>query len=248
MPVQLGVEETLLFNGAVAGAIGFDIEKALARQAAAAQQSASAAGPSVSPVVDETEDPQLRRTGPALTAEEAQKRQAALVDEVRKAIIRTSSYSAFDSISFKVEGVDKVVLLGWAMDPSVKSEIERRVSQIEAAEEVVNLVEVLPNSPGDDRIRARAYAAVYGHPALRRYAPGGGVTRLDTRNYLRDLQFGLRSAQITKGPHPIHILVKNGHLALVGAVGSELDKQVAEAQVQSLSGVFSVQNHLQVGS
>jgi osmotically-inducible protein OsmY len=162
--------------------------------------------------------------------------------------VRIPTYSAFDSLSFRVEGAGRVVLLGYSLDSTVKNEAERRIKKIEQVEELVNLIEVLPYSGSDDRIRAQAYAAIYGHPSLQRYAPGGGITSMDRRNFARDLQVGIRGAQITRGPHPIHILVKNGNLALVGQVRSAMDSQIAEVQARSLSGVFSVENHLQVSA
>jgi hyperosmotically inducible protein len=45
---------------------------------------------------------------------------------------------------------------------------------------------------------------------------------------------------------PIHIIVKNGNVTLEGAVARQMDKQIAEMQTKSVSGVFSVTNNLQV--
>jgi osmotically-inducible protein OsmY len=40
--------------------------------------------------------------------------------------------------------------------------------------------------------------------------------------------------------------VKNGNVTLEGAVARQMDKQIAEMQAKSVSGVFSVTNNLQV--
>jgi osmotically-inducible protein OsmY len=40
--------------------------------------------------------------------------------------------------------------------------------------------------------------------------------------------------------------VKNGNVTLEGAVARQMDKQIAEMQTKSVSGVFSVTNNLQV--
>ena len=45
---------------------------------------------------------------------------------------------------------------------------------------------------------------------------------------------------------PIHIIVKNGHVALEGVVARAMDKQIAGMQANGVSGVFSVENNLQV--
>ena len=87
-------------------------------------------------------------------------------------------------------------------------------------EKVVNNIEVLPLSPMDDRIRRASYRAIYGNTVLNQYA--------------------LRAVP------PIHIIVNHGHVTLVGVVARQMDKQVAEMQAKSVSGVFSVTDNLQV--
>ena len=181
-----------------------------------------------------------------MSAGELEKRQKALAQKVQREIFRIPEYSAFDAVNFQIEGTNKVVLLGYAFQPTVKSGVERIVQRIEEVEEVENRIEVLPVSGNDDQIRAQTYAAIYGHPAMRRYVPGAGFSSRDVENFLRDLQFGLQAAQITRGPHNIHIIVKNGNVALVGVVGGEMHKQIAEHQARSVPGAFSVENYLQV--
>ena len=45
---------------------------------------------------------------------------------------------------------------------------------------------------------------------------------------------------------PIHIIVKNGHVNLEGVVRTQTDKDDAFIRANGVSGVFSVQNNLQV--
>jgi len=40
--------------------------------------------------------------------------------------------------------------------------------------------------------------------------------------------------------------VKNGHVTLEGAVGSEMDQTLANLKARGVSGVFSVKNNLRV--
>jgi hyperosmotically inducible protein len=48
------------------------------------------------------------------------------------------------------------------------------------------------------------------------------------------------------GFHPISIIVKGGNVNLEGVIDTEADKSIAGMQANSVSGVFSVTNNLQV--
>jgi hyperosmotically inducible protein len=147
------------------------------------------------------------------------KAQARLVKEVRHELVMLPFYGVFDNLAFKVDGYT-VTLLGQVTRPSIKSDAESAVKGIEGVEKVVNQIEVLPVSPNDDRIRLDVYRAIYSHATLSRYA--------------------LRAVPT------IHIIVKNGNVTLEGAVGNEMDKNVANLQANGVSGVFSVKNNLVV--
>jgi len=228
LPVELGLEESLSVNQEALAALGIQLG---APQQGEAQQVAGASAAS-----------QI----PSMSAGELQKRQMELAQKVQREIYRLPSYTAFDAVNFQIQGTSKVILLGYAFKPTVKSGAENVVKQIEEVEEVENRIEVLPVSGADDDIRIQTYAAIYGHPAMRRYVPGAGFSGADIDNLLRDLQFGLQAAQLTQGPHNIHIVVKNGNVALVGVVSSDMHKQIAEHMARGVPGSFSVENHLQV--
>jgi hypothetical protein len=169
-----------------------------------------------------------------------------LAEEVRKRIIRLSEFRAFDWISFNVEGT-KVTLMGYASLPSLFKSAERTVSKIKGVTEVDNQIEILPNSPADDRIRMNAYTRIYTHPTLQRYAPGGGVTRSGFWDEAATVNhWGLDASMTVRGPHAVHIIVKHGHVVLIGQLASSMERQIAETVVQGLSGVFSVQNLIQI--
>jgi hyperosmotically inducible protein len=110
--------------------------------------------------------------------------------------------------------------MGQVSRPTLKSDAERVVKDIEGVERVVNEIEVLPTSPNDDRIRLATYRTIYGHTALNRYA--------------------------LQAVPPIHIIVKNGNVTLEGVVANESDKNIANIQARSVPGVFSVTNNLRV--
>ncbi len=241
LAVSLPLQETLLINSQVASALGVDVaEGPMAKAQVTSGEEADEANPSMAAVSEEDPD---APAGPG-QSEEARRLQERIIQEVRKRILRLSSYTAFDVLNFSIAG-NKVTLLGYAYRRVLSRDAERTVSRIEGVE-VENRIEVLPNSGFDDRIRLRAYAAIYGHPQLRRYSRGGGFSRFDVQRAASDLRFGIDAVQEVKGPHPIHIVVKNGNVALVGIVNSRVHSQIAEMQVRQLSGIFSVENHLQV--
>jgi hyperosmotically inducible protein len=143
-----------------------------------------------------------------------------IVKEVRHELVMLPYYGVFDNLSYKVDPDGTVTLLGQVARPTLKSDSENVVKRIEGVEKVVNNIEVLPTSFNDDRIRRNVYRAIYGNSVLSPY-------------------------QMRAVP-PIHIIVKNGHVTLVGAVARTMDKQIAGVQANTVSGVFSVENDLQV--
>ncbi len=154
---------------------------------------------------------------PVLAA--ADRGQARIEREVRHELVMLPYYGVFDNLAFRVDG-STVTLLGQVTRPTLKSDAENVVKNIEGVEQVNNQIEVLPLSPSDDQIRIAVYRAIYGDPALNRYA--------------------------LQAVPPVHIIVRNGNVTLVGAVGNESDKNIAYLRANSVPGVFSVTNDLQV--
>jgi hyperosmotically inducible protein len=128
-------------------------------------------------------------------------------------------YGVFDNLAYKVDG-STVTLLGQVTRPTLKSDAEHVVKDIEGVDKVVNDIEVLPLSPNDDRIRIAVYRTIYSQPSLSRY--------------------GFQAVP------SIHIIVKNGNVALEGTVANQGDKDIAKMQANSVPGVFSVTNNLRV--
>ena len=142
-----------------------------------------------------------------------------LIQEVRHQLVLLPYYSVFDNLAFKVEG-DTVILEGQVVRPTLKSDAENVVKRIEGIGRVVNNIEVLPPSPMDDQIRRAVYRAIFGDPALSRYAESAVPS--------------------------IHIIVKNGNVTLVGVVDTEADKNLINLRVNGIPNVFSVRNELVV--
>ncbi len=161
--------------------------------------------------------------GSAVLAQRANQASAAATDritrEVRHELLMLPHLGVFDNLAYKVDGYN-ITLMGQVSRPTLKSDAENVVKKIEGVERVDNQIEVLPPSPTDDRLRLQLYRAIYGYPALQKYSLGV--------------------------QQPIRIIVKNGKVTLEGVVDSEADKNIANIQANSVPGVFSVTNNLQV--
>ena len=143
-----------------------------------------------------------------------------LAREVRHQLSVLPFVSVFDHIAFTLNG-NNVTLTGQVVRHTLKTEAQAAVKSIEGVGSVVNQIEELPASAGDDELRRAMYRAIYEDPVLSRYA----VDELPS----------------------IHIIVKNGNIALEGQVESEADKSRATARAGFVANVSGVRNKLFVG-
>jgi hyperosmotically inducible periplasmic protein len=72
----------------------------------------------------------------------------------------------------------------------------------------------------DNQIRRAEFRAIYSAPGFEKYA--------------------------NQAVQPIHIIVDNGRVRLVGVVANQMDKQLAYTGANSLANVFSVTNDWRV--
>lgn len=142
-----------------------------------------------------------------------------IMREVRHELLMLPYYNVFDNLAFKVDG-RTVTLLGQVTNSSLKPDAERAVKKIEGVEKVINNIEVLPPSPGDDRIRRAVYRSIYSYGPLFKYG--------------------------NMSVPPIHIIVKNGNVDLEGVVDGEGDKNAAGIRAKLVPGTFQVTNNLRV--
>jgi hyperosmotically inducible protein len=140
--------------------------------------------------------------------------------DIERELFMLPNYSVFDFLAFRVEPGGTVRLLGQVIRPTLKADAERRLKRVEGIEQVINDIEVLPVSPGDDAIRQAVARNIYNSTALDRY--------------------GFQSQP------PIHIIVKQGRVTLEGVVDSESDKTVAGLKAREITGVFEVKNNLSI--
>jgi len=139
--------------------------------------------------------------------------------EVRHELVTLPYYGVFDNLAYRVDG-STVTLVGQVTRPTLKDDAEKVVRNIEGVTRVNNQIQVLPLSPMDDQIRLAEYRAIYSQVGLDRYA--------------------------LQAVPPIHIIVNNGHVTLVGVVATQADKDMANVRANGVPGVFSVENDLQV--
>src|SRR5258708_15988353 len=129
-----------------------------------------------------------------------------IIREVRHELVMLPYYGVFDNLAYKVDGYT-VTLIGQVTRPTLKSDAENVVKKIEGVEHVQNQIEVLPASPGDDRIRRAEYPAIYGDTILTRYA--------------------------LQAVPPIHITVQNGNAPLQSLVATAATQNLPATRANS---------------
>ncbi|HZR32220.1 MAG TPA: BON domain-containing protein [Terriglobales bacterium] len=146
-------------------------------------------------------------------------------DDLRKKLAERLRYDrvgygvAYNALSIDVQnGI--VTVSGSVHDYPSRDSALAIIETTPGVKGVIDNITVQPTSPFDDDLRIRLAQAIYGHPALQRYA-------MDPQA-------------------PIRIVVENGHVTLYGVVDSQMDKQIAETQAKSVPGVFSVDDKLVV--
>jgi hyperosmotically inducible protein len=144
-----------------------------------------------------------------------------LADRIGKQLAydRVGYGNAFNAITVSVNnGV--ATLGGHALGPVAKESALNLAKRTPGVQNVVDKIQVDPLSPMDDQLRVRVARTVYGYPSLNKYA--------------------------INPANPIRITVINGHVILSGVVDNQSDKNVAGIQANTVPGVFSVTNNLQV--
>ena len=178
----------------------------------------------------------------------AQTQTKSTIEEIRKELLQLPYYGVFDFLAFKYDK-GTVTLMGYAYNAALKKDAERAVKRAPGVDTVINKIEELPVSPNDDELRWKTYYAIYRDPFLSRYVPGGGALwghRHAFDPIFHPLGPGFFPGMEPAGDYPIHIIVKNGKITLLGVVDSESDKTVAGLRAREVPGSFGVDNQLMV--
>jgi hyperosmotically inducible protein len=139
----------------------------------------------------------------------------------RKVVERVRTYdrySVYDNIDGRVRnGV--VSLTGAVSQPEKASDILERVAKVRGVQAIDSKIDVLPASQSDDRLRTAIVSAIYRDPSFENYS------MVDP---------------------PIHVIVNNGHVTLVGFVRSQIEFIKAESAARSIFGVLALENKVQL--
>jgi hyperosmotically inducible periplasmic protein len=143
-----------------------------------------------------------------------------LVREVRHQLLMLPFYGVFDNLTFRVVENGEVELMGEVVRPTLKGDAGAVVRRIAGVTKVINHIRVLPVSPFDNRIRKAEYREIYRTTGFEKYA--------------------------IRAVPPIHIIVDNGDVTLVGVVANKTDKNLAGFRANMVHGVFQVTNDLRI--
>ena len=142
-----------------------------------------------------------------------------ILEQARHAIVMYYAYGMFDNVNFEVRN-GTLIVSGQVTQSFKKKDMENILERVKGVATLQNNLEVLPNSPFDDRLRLQLARAIYGNSLFTPY---------------RDLALP-----------PIHIIVKNGDVTLEGVVNSTLDRIQAGMLAHGTGLSFSVVNNLRV--
>ena len=142
----------------------------------------------------------------------------ALVREVADRIRHYDLYTVYDNIQGRVSN-GAVRLEGAVTEPKKLDDILERVAKVKGVQAIDNHLEVLPSSQSDDRLRVAIANAIY-----------------------RDQAFG----DYSMVDPPVHVIVNNGHVTLVGFVRSQIERIKAESIARSAFGVLALENRIQI--
>ena len=171
------------------------------------------------------------------------------VEQIRTELMQLPYYGVFDFLAFSYDR-GTATLAGHAYALGLKKDAERAVKRVAGVDTVVNHIEELPPNTMDDEIRWATYYKIYRDPFLARYAPGGGMLWGHRHAYGGPFRpyGGAFPGLEPAGDYPIHIIVKNGRVTLLGIVDTESDKTVAGLRAREVPGAFGVDNQLVVES
>jgi len=142
-----------------------------------------------------------------------------ILEQARHEILTYYAYGIFDNVELAAHN-GALTVSGQVTQPFKKTDMGRILERVKGVSALQNNLEVLPVSGFDDRLRLQVARAIYGDPYFIHYA--------------------------NQSLPPIHIVVKNGDVTLVGVVATNMDKIKANMAARSAGLSFSVVDNLRV--
>jgi hyperosmotically inducible protein len=174
---------------------------------------------------------------------------ASAVENVRRELLHLPYYGVFDFLSFSYAN-GRVTLVGYANQPALRTDAERAMTRAAGVTTVVDNVEVLPMSREDDELRWKVYYSIFNDPFIANYMSGGTLLWGHTHPFPAGSLLALGPQRFPgtepAGNYPIHIIVKQGRVTLLGVVDSDGDKMQAGLLARRVKGSPEVENELVV--
>ena len=141
-----------------------------------------------------------------------------LVAEVGDKIRHYDLFTVYDDFQGRVK--NGIVYLGGAVtEPKKLTDVVERAAKIKGVQAIENKVEVLPPNQADDRLRVAVANAIYRLPEFERYS---------------------------MADPPIHIIVHNSRVVLVGVVRADLEKRKALEAARFVEGSLGIEDRIQL--
>ncbi len=142
----------------------------------------------------------------------------ALAMKVRDSIVHYDLFTVFDDFQGGVK--NGVVHLSGAVTEDKKlDDVLERVAKIRGVQAIDNKVTILPANQSDDRLRVAIVNAIYSNPDLSRYSMANP---------------------------PVHVIVNNGHVTLIGTLLSQDEKIKALQSARFINGVLALEDRIVV--
>ena len=182
-----------------------------------------------------------------------QKADAVQIEKIRTRLAALPLYGCFDFLTFRLVGT-VVTLAGYTISEALKADAVAAIQSIVGITKVENEIEILPDSPTDDQVRSGISRSFNLDPALRIYAPGGQYfggpfyRRAGGAFFGAHFERWLPAAGTFEplGVFPIHIVMKQGNVVLVGVVDSAADASRANLLANGVARVSNVKNLLEL--
>jgi len=177
-----------------------------------------------------------------------------LTAQVRSTLLNLPYYGPFDLLAFEVDG-GTVTLGGQVYIGSLREEAEAAVKRLPGVQQIVNKIELLPASLEDDRLRRALFWRIYDDGFLMKYGTPSGLLGRASWGHSYRHWGGFARGSWSRAPfwgleplgdYAIHIVVKNGQVALFGTVINEPDRDKAALSARGILGVLGVDNQIQV--